>query len=170
VRESDINKQNDSKDLPTEQAGSVQEASEPCPSDGRVGIPKFDLAEEIMAEQRKITAIRRKAPGKPQQIPSQDRAAGKKTEPCPSDGRGELPAQGREAESIGYTIQSGNSAGTLPEQRRIIAEIVARDIEKLRGPQSRKSTGLTGEALNSKSYDKFKCGYARLRPGVLNNI
>ena len=27
-------------------------------------IPKFDLAEEIMAKQRKISAIRRKAPGK----------------------------------------------------------------------------------------------------------
>ena len=27
-------------------------------------IPKFDLAEQILAEQRKITAIRRKAPGR----------------------------------------------------------------------------------------------------------
>jgi len=51
-------------------------------------IPKFDLAEQILAEQRKITAIRRKAPGKPQRLPSpapavtrvqaQDGAAGKK--------------------------------------------------------------------------------------------
>ncbi len=30
----------------------------------RAGIPKFDLAEQIMAEQRKIAAVRRKGPGK----------------------------------------------------------------------------------------------------------
>lgn len=30
----------------------------------RAGIPKFDLAEQIMAEQRKISAVRRKGPGK----------------------------------------------------------------------------------------------------------
>lgn len=67
-------------------------------------IPKFDLAEEIMAEQRKITAIRRKAPGK-------------KTE-----------AQGSEpqAQSVGYTTEQ-----PLSEQEKIIAEIVARDIGKL---------------------------------------
>jgi len=108
-------------DFPGEPAGAVPEASEPRPSDGRGEIPKFDLAEQIMAEQRKITAIRRKAPCKPQRLPSQDGAAGKKTEP---------PAQGREAESIGYTIQQPPL--TLPEQGRIIAEIVARDIKKLR--------------------------------------
>ena len=52
---------------------------------------------------------------------AQDGAAGKKTEP---------PAQEGEAESIGYTIQQ--PLLTLSEQGRIIAEIVARDIEKLR--------------------------------------
>ena len=117
MSESDINKQDDSNDLPTEPAGAVQDASEPRPSDGRCEIPKFDLAEQILAEQRKITAIRRKAPGK-------------KTEPRPSDGRGEPPAQEREAESIGYSIQQPPL--TLSEQGQIIAEIVARDIEKLR--------------------------------------
>ncbi len=33
-------------------------------------IPKFDLAEEILAEQRKITAIRRKAPGRQRELES----------------------------------------------------------------------------------------------------
>ncbi|MFB0553469.1 MAG: hypothetical protein ACETWQ_09160 [Phycisphaerae bacterium] len=134
------NKQNDTRDLPTELAGTIQEASEPRPSDGRSEIPKFDLAEQILAEQRKITAIRRKAPGKPQRLPSQDGATGKKTEPRPSDGRGEPPAQERGAESIGYAINPARQKTggfqqpplTLSEQGRIIAEIVARDIEKLR--------------------------------------
>ncbi len=158
MSETDTNKQDDTDVL---RAEDIQEASEPRPSDGRGEIPKFDLAEQILAEQRKITAIRRKAPGKPkpQRLPSlappllsatadkgvtrvqpQDGAAGKKTEPRPSDGRGEPPAQEREAELIGYTIKPARqktggikqSPLTLSEQGRIIAEIVARDIEKLR--------------------------------------
>jgi len=169
VSETDTNKQDDTDVL---RAEDIQEASEPRPSDGRGEIPKFDLAEQILAEQRKITAIRRKAPGKPQRLPSlappllsatpvpaatqrvqaadkgvkrvqaQDGAAGKKTESRPSDGWGEPPVQEREAESIGYTINinpAGRKMGgikppplTLSEQGRIIAEIVARDIEKLR--------------------------------------
>ena len=170
MSETDTNKQNDTRDLPTEPAGAVREASESRPSDGRGEIPKFDLAEQILAEQRKITAIRRKAPGKTQRLPSlappllsatpvpaatqrvqaadkavtrvqaQDGAAGKKTESCPSDGRGEPPAREREAESIGYTINPARQKTggikqpplTLSEQGRIIAEIVARDIEKFR--------------------------------------
>ncbi len=170
VNKTNSNKQNNTRDLPTEPAGAVQEASESRPSDGRSEIPKFDLAEQILAEQRKITAIRRKAPGKPQRLPSlappllsatpvpaatqrvqaadkgvtrvqaQDGAAGKKTEPRPSDGRGEPPAQEGEAESIGYTINPARQKTggikqpplTLSEQGQIIAEIVARDIEKLR--------------------------------------
>lgn len=120
MSETDINKQDDTEDLPAEPADAVQEARECRPSDGRGEIPKFDLAEQIMAEQRKITAIRRKAPSKPQRLPSQERAAGKKTGP---------PTQ-EEAESIGYTIQQPPL--TLSEQGQIIAEIVARDIEKLR--------------------------------------
>lgn len=35
-------------------------------------IPKFDLAEKILAEQRKITAIRRKAPGQQHEAESTD--------------------------------------------------------------------------------------------------
>jgi len=131
VNKTDTNKQDDTGDLPTEPAGAAPKASEPRPSDGRGEIPKFDLAEQILAEQRKITAIRRKAPGKPQRLLSlgpavtrvqaQDGAAGKKTE---------SPDQEGEAESIGYTIQQPPL--TLSEQGRIIAEIVASDIEKLR--------------------------------------
>ena len=69
-------------------------------------IPKFDLAEQIMAEQRKITAIRRKGPGKMVKPP-------KKQHPAESIARNVMPRP----------ILSG------PGQ--IITEIVARDIEKL---------------------------------------
>jgi hypothetical protein len=70
-------------------------------------IPKFDLAEEIMVEQRRITATRRKAPGE-------------------KDGD---HRQEREAESAGYAI--GQPSPALSEQEQIIAEIVARDIKRL---------------------------------------
>ncbi|NIP27253.1 MAG: hypothetical protein GWN67_11310 [Phycisphaerae bacterium] len=70
-------------------------------------IPKFNLAEKIMAEHRKITAIRRKAPGE-------------------KDGD---QKQEREAEPAKDT--AGQLKSPLSEQRQIIAEIVARDIEML---------------------------------------
>ena len=69
-------------------------------------IPKFDLAEQIMAEQRKNTAIRRKGPGKMAKPPQ-------KQHPAESIARNVMPRP----------ILSG------PGQ--IITEIVARDIEKL---------------------------------------
>jgi len=67
-------------------------------------IPKFDLAEDIMAEQRRITAIKRKAPGKKIETVSKLSTNGSAT-----------------------LLQWPKS----PEQEQIIAEIVARDIEKL---------------------------------------
>ncbi len=73
-------------------------------------IPKFDLAEEIMAEQRKITAVKRKAPGKITEV--------QRSEP--------------QAKPVGYTTIE-QPVPTLPEQDQIIAEIVARDIERLCG-------------------------------------
>ena len=71
----------------------------------RSEIPEFDLAEKIMARQRRITAIRRKAPGQ----------------------RDEAQSQQPKVESIGYTI---GPSPALSEQEHIIAEIVAKDIEK----------------------------------------
>lgn len=69
-------------------------------------IPTFDLAEQIMAEHRKMTAVRRKGPGKMAGI-------AKKQHPAESFKRNVVP------ESILFG----------PEQ--VIAEIVARDIENL---------------------------------------
>lgn len=70
-------------------------------------IPRFDLAEEIMAEQRRITAVRRKGPGQ------KDKAQG----------------QAREAETAGDAF--GQRMPALSGQEQIIADIVARDIERL---------------------------------------
>ena len=70
-------------------------------------VPKFDLAEQIMAEQRKVTAIRRKAPGKKT----------KTLAPQP------------QIKSTGCAIKQ--PPPTSSEKGIIITEIVARDIEKL---------------------------------------
>ena len=70
-------------------------------------IPKFNLAEKIMAEHRRITAIRRKAPGEKDVDQMQE----------------------REYEPAKDT--AGQSKPPLSEQRQIIADIVARDIEML---------------------------------------
>jgi hypothetical protein len=82
----------------TLQAPNGQEKSE---------IPSFDLAEEIMAEQRKITAIRRKAPGQ--------KTEAQRLKP--------------ETQIVDHIIEQPKPL--LSEQERIIAEIVARDIERL---------------------------------------
>jgi hypothetical protein len=70
-------------------------------------VPRFDLAEDIMAEQRKITGLRRKGPRK------RFEGAGIQ-EPVTSFGQ-----------SVFQPIQSEF------EQQQIVSEIVARDIEKL---------------------------------------
>jgi hypothetical protein len=111
VSETDIDKQNDSKNLPDEAGGAVRDASD---------IPRFDLAEQILAEQRKVTSIRRKAPGKSQRLSWQDGDVGKESES--SEKR---PG----AESTGYTIK--HPPALLSEGEQIIAEIVSRDIERL---------------------------------------
>ena len=83
--------------VPPKRADAAQKAGE---------IPKFDLAEQIMAEQRKIAAVKRKGPAR----------------------KAPLARRQRQAESIGHALKQ---PPVLPEQDQIIAEIVARDIEKL---------------------------------------
>jgi hypothetical protein len=70
-------------------------------------IPTFDLAEQIMAEQRKMSAVKRKGPGKMTKPP-------KKQHP---------------AELIARKIVPGP---VLSGPQQVITEIVARDIENLR--------------------------------------
>jgi hypothetical protein len=70
-------------------------------------IPKFDLAEDIMAQQRKVAAMKRKAPSP----------------------RIETEEEKPRIESADHGIK--RPVPELPERDKIIAEIVARDIEKL---------------------------------------
>jgi hypothetical protein len=69
-------------------------------------IPTFDLAEQIMAEHRKMTASKRKGPGK---------MAGPARKKHP-------------AESIAQIVVPGP---VLPGPEQVIVDIVARDIENL---------------------------------------
>jgi hypothetical protein len=83
------------------------ERVEPTNQHGNPEIPKFNLANDIMAEQRRITAIKRKAPGKRIEVVS--------------------------ALSVTGSVASTSPLQWLkqPVQEQIIVEIVARDIEKL---------------------------------------
>ena len=72
----------------------------------RDGIPKFDLADQIMAEQRKSVSVRRKGPAK----------------------RVRPSKQPRKVEPVSHAIRL-QPVSLGPEH--VIAEIVARDIERL---------------------------------------
>ena len=71
----------------------------------QTGVPKFNLAEEIMAEQRRIAAIKRKGPDKKTEL--------------------DQP----QVQSVGYAIEQPGQV--LAKQDQIITEIVARDIESV---------------------------------------
>jgi hypothetical protein len=96
-------------------------------------IPKFDLAEEIMAEQRKITATRRKSPSAAASwhgLPAREDTA-KMAVP--------RSASGQQIEPISDAIEQ---PGDVPfDQEQIIAEIVARDIKRLLQGESRNRSG-----------------------------
>lgn len=99
-----------SEDAPiqAEPTGSVEEAAEAkgAPAE-KSEIPRFDLSEDIMAEQRRITAVRRKRPGE--------------TKVSESSGTG----------VEGVSEAFGHVAPAKPEQDESIADLVARDIERL---------------------------------------
>jgi hypothetical protein len=86
------------KDMPAEPTDKGQKESE---------IPKFDLAEQILAEQRKVASARRKGPGKT-------------VEPARKE---------QEAEPVDYLGEQPTPMAL--ERQQIIADIVARDIERL---------------------------------------
>ena len=72
----------------------------------RNGVPKFDLAEQIMAEQRKNASVRRKGPAK--------RVQPAKRQP--------------KLDPVGHAMMPQPMA---LGQEQVITEIVARDIERL---------------------------------------
>ncbi len=118
ISSQDVQKQTFKEATPSLSASRPQHAETSATEIGDVvkevnEIPKFDLAEQIMAEQRKITAIRRKAPGQKTKAPDRQ----------------------PRIESTCSAIRQ--PAPKLSEKGLIIAEIVARDIEKLyRGDSS----------------------------------
>ena len=69
-------------------------------------IPKFDLAEQILAEQRKVASARRKGPGKAVEAERKEQSS----------------------EPVDYLVEQPTPMAL--ERQQIIAEIVARDIEK----------------------------------------
>jgi len=79
------------------------------PEDG-VEIPSYDLAENILAEQRRAAGQRRRGPGRAEaELIVSARAGARDLSPLPS----------------------GPAAQDLLELQRVVAEIVARDIERL---------------------------------------
>jgi len=82
---------------------SLENTEKPTPQ-----IPTFDLANEIMAEQRKITAVKRVGPGKKTAL------------------RGQKP----QLDSPDLVEQ--RPIASPAEKDQVIAEIVARDIQRLR--------------------------------------
>ncbi len=73
-------------------------------------IPEFDLGERILAEQRRMTARKRRAPGASDTEPS-DRV--------------------RETGTAPRTLLAAPSADDLLQLQRIVADIISRDIERL---------------------------------------
>jgi len=84
--------------LPTKQDNTVFQ---------KAAIPKFDLAKQIMSEQRKVASIKRKAPDKKNNVNNYK----------------------QKAYSIGYAVKPPSMS---LYQEQIIAEIVQRDIQRLK--------------------------------------
>jgi hypothetical protein len=94
---------------PEEEAGQEEatgESVEPA-APQKSEIPTFDLNKDIMAEQRRMSAVRRKAPTEKKEPPVQEI---------------QLEPAGRRFEPV---------TAATPQEQRIIAQIVARDIERL---------------------------------------
>jgi hypothetical protein len=77
-----------------------------------IDIPRFDLAEDIMAEQRRLTVVRRKGPGSPEPV---------NLTPSPCLPVAVRPSQSRHSFSEGFNDISDP----------LIADIVTRDIKRL---------------------------------------
>lgn len=101
-------------------AGQAPSAKDKPATTGKPGqeqraIPKFDLAEEIMAEQRKSTARRRRRPT----VSAREALS-------------RIEAISRQPQAKPVSSAIGPPSPIVSEQEQIIAEIVARDIEKFR--------------------------------------
>jgi hypothetical protein len=103
----DRSRSDDQKRRPSENEATSRPAEFKDTKQEVTAIPQFDLAEQIMAEQRKVAATRRKGPGRKADAPKEGRS-----EPAA------LPVE---------------PALLSSEEQKVIAEIVARDIQQLCG-------------------------------------
>ena len=87
--------------------GVIGPTARPLSRDG-AGIPIYDLAENILAEQRRAAGRRRRGPGRAEEEP--------------------VAVSGDASVSVSAPDWA---PGDLPELQRLVAEIVARDIERL---------------------------------------
>ena len=97
------------------------------PEDG-VEVPSYDLAENILAEQRRAAGRRRRGPGRVGAEPAAPAPAGA-TGPQVHDA-----AFGTSSPTQNFALGAPRRASSVPdmlELRRVVAEIVARDIERL---------------------------------------
>ena len=100
-------------------SGSTDEDRKPSTRGADVNVPRYDLAETILAEQRRVAAGRRRAPGRSVEEPTL----------TSGDARSRI--------SIAEP-----SVQDLTELQRIVTEIVARDIERLcRRPDTQPHAG-----------------------------
>ena len=97
-------------------AGEVERGDQEKADAGAGTVPSYDLAENILAEQRRVAGKRRRAPG-PVDEPPASTEGGSRTE----------------AASLEPSSQD------LAELQQIVAEIVARDIERLSSRSSRQA-------------------------------
>ncbi len=96
---------------PQEPIAAREQAAPPSPSAGAPGhIPILDLGEKILAEQRRMTARKRKAPNRT----------------APETDRAQPPVVSLRAERAVEL-----SAQDAAQLERLVAEIVARDIDRL---------------------------------------
>jgi len=84
----------------------MDDSPAPLPEQKDTGIPKLDLDEKIMAQQRKISSVKRKAPA-----------------------QSDKPHKDMELRSKSYIFNQ--STLTTAEENRLITQIVARDIKQL---------------------------------------
>jgi hypothetical protein len=94
-------KHNEIQKSEEQQSKAAAEAARSVPE-----IPEFNLAEQILAEQRKVSALRRKGPARARRIQA-----------------------ARTSEAAGANITQAESAESPVES--IVSEIVARDIEEM---------------------------------------
>ena len=98
---------------------SADEVRKPSARAADVTVPSYDLAETILAEQRRVAAGRRRAPGRPEEEPT--------------------PTSDDACSRISIVEPSSQD---LTELQRLVTEIVARDIERLcRRPDTQPNAG-----------------------------